>query len=247
MPLIRALFRSSIFLLSCLLVLTLSACGESSDDDASSCARSFAPVCAYVEPTYCGLGPGQCGSFRQTFDNACWARKAGATDLQSGACRPTGQGAVPDPRDGPYAAPQLGFQSPVPPAGFWPAGNPYDEARLGEMFTRQEDGLRVTGAHVDTRAAWNGDPEMILIISGTHVSGCKQVVLTQSARIDNTFGIAVRSLDLQELGQSCGPVKAFTKSLKLDPGPQAFGIGDRYDIVVNGRLGQFTVLKPAGS
>ncbi|MDG1416053.1 MAG: hypothetical protein P8R39_11925 [Alphaproteobacteria bacterium] len=245
MHLTRALLRSSRFLLACLLALTLSACGESNDDDAG-CGRSFDPVCAYVQPAYCGLGPGQCGNFRQTFDNACWARKAGATDLQRGVCKPTGQGAVPDPKDGPYAAPQLGFQSPVPPAGYWPAGNPYGEARLGEMFARQEDGLKITGARVDTRAAWNGEPEMILLVSGTQVSGCKQVVLSQSARIDDTFGIAVRSLDLRELGQSCGPVTAFTKSLKLDPGPEAFVVGARYEIVVNGRMGQFTVRQPDG-
>ena len=232
------------FLLPFLAVLSLSACGESGNDE--GCERTFEPVCAYVQPSFCSLGPGKCGNFRQTFDNACWARKAGATDLQKGACLPTGHGPVPDPIDAPFSAPQLGFQPPVPPAGYLSSRNPYDEARLGEMFSRQEDGLKITGARVDTRRAWNGDPEMVLIVSGTIVSGCKQADVKQSARIGDTFGIAVRSIDLKELGQSCGPVKAFTKSHKLDPGPDGFEIGQRYEVVVNGRTGGFIVREPRG-
>ncbi len=225
--------------LPALAALSLTACGETAPD--AGCERTFDPVCAYVEPSFCGLGPGRCGNFRQTFDNACWARKAGASDLQLGACRPTGHGPVPDPIDGPDSAPQLGFQPPVPPAGYLSTDNPYAQARLGEMYSRNEDGLKITGARVDTRRGWDGGSEMILIVSGTIVSGCKQADLKQSARIGDTFGIAVRSLDLRKLGQSCGPVKAFTKSLKLDPGPDGFEVGKRYDVVVNGRNGQFVV------
>lgn len=236
MALVRP-FQNALLLI--LAALSLTACGETTPD--AGCERSFDPVCGFVEPSFCGLGPGKCGNFRQTFDNACWARKAGASDLQIGACRPTGQGPVPDRLDDPSSAPQLGFQSPAPPAGYFSTNNPYAEARLGEMYSRQEDGLKLTGARVDTRQGRDGRPEMVLIVSGTIVSGCKKADLRQSARIGDTFGISVRSIDLRELGQSCGPVKAFTKSLKLDPGPDGFEVGERYEAVVNGRNGQFTV------
>ena len=230
------------FLLLLLAALSLTACGETTSDQ--GCESTFEPVCAYVEPSFCSLGPGNCGNFRQTFDNACWARKAGATDLQRGACLPTGHGQLPDPISNPSSAPQLGFQLPVPPAGFVSSDNPYGEARLGEMFNRQEDRLKITGARVHTRRGWNGDPEMVLVVSGTMISGCKQADVMQSARIGDTFGIAVRSIDLSDLGKSCGPDKAFTKSLRLDPGPDGFEVGQRYDMVVNGKNGQFIVREP---
>ena len=226
--------------LSALLV----SCGETKTED-QGCEATFEPFCAYVEPSFCGLGPGKCGNFRQTFDNACWARKAKATDLQYGPCKPTGQGAVPDPRDGPDAAPQLGFQPPAPPPGYLPTSNPYSTARLGEMYTRQEDGLKMTGAKVETRKGCNNRPEVVLLVSGTMVSGCKQVQLKQSARIGDSFGIALRAIDLSTYGRACGPVKAFTKTLTLDPGPDGFRIGHRYEVVVNGRQGSFTVKDPA--
>lgn len=226
------------------LALLLSACGGTEYED-KGCSPDFEPVCAYVEPSFCGLGPGKCGNFRQTFDNACWARKAQATDLQIGACKPTGQGPVPDPRDGPNAAPQLGFQPPAPPPGFLPTDNPYSEARLGEMYTRHEDGLKMTGAKVETRKGRNNQPEVVLIVSGTMVSGCKQANLKQSARIGDSFGVSLRTIDLKEFGKTCGKVEAFTKSLRLDPGPTGFDIGERYEVVVNGRPGSFTVQDPA--
>ena len=239
MSLVHHLLRRLGLMLALFSASLLVACGESGDD--TGCAPDFDPVCAYVEPSFCSLGPGKCGNFRQTFDNACWARAAGATDLQVGACVPTGQGAVPDPRDGPYSAPQVGFQPPAPPVGTISTDNPYDRARLGEMYTREEDGLKLTGARVETRWTRGGTPEMILVVSGTIVSGCRQAELRQSARIGNSFGIALRALDLSTFGQSCGRVKAFTTSLTLDPGPTGFTVGTRYEIVVNGRQGSFTV------
>lgn len=242
MPPVSALQRLLHWSLTSLLLLTLVACSGIQIDE--GCKRTVQPVCGVVEPAFCSIDEPSCGPFRQTFRNVCWARAAEAADVRRGACRPTGHGAIPDPIDDPEAAPQIAFETPIPPSGFRALEGLPPVKWVDEPVSDTSLGLKLRGVRVQTRRVRQDRPEVVLVVSGRVLNDCKRPDLIQAKRIDDTFYVELSSYDLREQGLPCRDKRVFAQSLKLNPGPDPLVIGQRYTVIINGKKAAFLVRDP---
>ncbi len=222
-----------------MIALILPACSSTTLD--VDCSRRVEPVCGVVQPLFCTLETEACGAFRQTFRNACWAQQAEASNLTRGGCRPMGHGGIPILITRPEDAPQISFQTPIPPSGFSAVEEMNAERWEQELLSDTGLGLNMRGVRVHTRRVRQEKPEVVLTVSGRILDGCKRPDLMQSSRIEDTFYVELSSIDLRQLDLPCGRTKRFAKSLKLDPGFDPLEIGERYTVIVNGKEAPFLV------
>ena len=198
----------------------LASCETSGGNDPSLCPIIFEPVCAAVEPSFCQLG--DCGVVYKTFDNRCFAEKSNPRDISRGACGYTPDGVIDPAR----------FQ-PQPLRTSQPVQNPYSAEALRALYAAVEEDFSVRRVAVERSAQG-----VSLSVFGTVRSGCLPLELRQSARLGDSFGVTLTS---QGPAECAGDPVEFAESLVLDPGRDPWREDYEYEVVMNGRMGRFTL------